>query len=592
MDRSETTFPENDSLGAGDPAPAEMSPDIHPAAVAIASASLLLSACGGGGGGSSGGSGGGVSPPPPPVAQVTASQAARFLLQAQFSASESDVTNVQSLGISGWLDARMAEAPGPTGVAWLDSRGHNAITSEQTYFNPVFGDWMIWNQVLTSPDQLRKRIALAFSEHFVVSLNPIDGFYPPYCIAAYWDILAKNAFGNFRTLLEDVTLSVAMGMYLNTLGNEKENAQGRQPDENYAREVMQLFTLGLYQLNNDGSIKTDPVSGAKLETYTQSDVTNLARVFTGYDRDLTGVTTTPNPAGLGYPIPNTRYVTNPMKLTASKHSMLAVNFLGTSIPANTEGTAALKTALDALFNHPNVGPFFARAMIQRLVTSNPSAAYINRVASAFNNNGSGVRGDLKAFWKALFTDPEALTVPTADTAGKLREPMIRFVQLLRTAGFASWSGKYEIYDLTNPDFGLGQSPLRSGSVFNFFRPGYVPPNTTLADRNAVAPEFQLVNESSIASYLNFTLHVMKNGYADIDLNYTRPLTMVADTTALVNWLNLYMAGDQLSPATVSLIKTALDSVPVSATSTDAQKIDRMWSAFLLVIASPEYLIQK
>ncbi|WAC47101.1 DUF1800 domain-containing protein [Asticcacaulis sp. SL142] len=591
MDTAETVVPDTDANGADR---SERTPDIHPAAVAIAAASLLLSACGGGGGGGSGGgSGSGVSPPPPPITPVSTSQAARFLLQAQFSASESDVSSVQSLGISGWLDARMNEAPGPTGVAWLDSRGHNAITSEQTYFNPVFGDWMIWNQVLTSPDQLRKRIALALSEHFVVSLNPIDGFYPPYCIAAYWDMLARNAFGNFRTLLEDVTLSVAMGMYLNTLGNEKENAQGRQPDENYAREVMQLFTLGLYQLNNDGSIKTDLLTGAKLETYTQSDVTNLARVFTGYERDLTGVTTTPNPVpGLNYPIPNTRYVTNPMKLTAGKHSMLEVNFLGTNIPANTEGTAALKTALDALFNHPNVGPFFARAMIQRLVTSNPSAAYINRVASAFNNNGSGVRGDLKAFWKALFNDPEALTVPTADTAGKLREPMIRFVQLLRTAGFASWSGKYEIYDLTNPDFGLGQSPLRSGSVFNFFRPGYVPPNTTLADRNAVAPEFQLVNESSIASYLNFTLHVMKNGYADIDLTYTRPLTMVTDTTALVNWLNLYMTGDQLSPATVSLIKTALDSVPVSATSTDAQKIDRMWSAFLLVIASPEYLIQK
>lgn len=589
MNTAETLLPDTDATGE---TRSETVLATHTAAVAMASASLLLSACGGGGGGG-GGSGGGVSPPPPPVAQVTAAQAARFLLQAQFSASESDVSNVQSLGISGWLNARMAEAPGPTGVAWLDSRGHNAITSEQTYFNPVYGDWMIWNQVLTSPDQLRKRIALALSEHFVVSINPIDGFYPPYCIAAYWDMLAKNAFGNFRTLLEDVTLSVAMGMYLNTLGNEKENAQGRQPDENYAREIMQLFTLGLYQLNSDGSIKTDLLSGAKLESYTQADVTNLARVFTGYERDQTGVTWTPNPVpGLNYPIPNTRYVTNPMRLNASKHSMLAVNFLGTSIPAGTDGTAALKTALDTLFNNPNVGPFFARAMIQRLVTSNLSGAYISRVAAAFNNNGSGVRGDLKAFWKALFTDPEALTVPTSDMAGKLREPMIRFTQLIRTVGFMSSNGRYEVYDLTNPDFGLGQSPLRSGSVFNFFRPGYVPPNTSIADRNAVAPEFQLVNESSIASYLNFTLHVMKHGYADINLTYTRPLTLVADTTALVNWLNLYMTGDQLSPATVNLIRTALDTVPVNASSTNAQKIDRMLSAFLLVIASPEYLIQK
>ena len=194
-----------------------------------------------------------------------------------------------------------------------------------------------------------------------------------------------------------------------------------------------------------------------------------------------------------------------------------MNFLGTNIPANTPGPEALRIALDRLFNHANVGPFFARQMIQRLVTSNPSPAYVGRVAAAFANNGSGVRGDLRAVWTAILTDDEARTRPGgSDTmSGKLREPVVRFVQWARTVGVSSTNGEYEIYDLSGSDTALGQSPLRSPSVFNFFRPGYVPPNTAIATAGKQAPEFQLLNETTTAGYINFLQWVTRGGYNDV-----------------------------------------------------------------------------
>src|SRR5688572_14336382 len=212
------------------------------------SAAAALTACGGGGGGAAPAPAPAPPPsgPPPPPA-ISDVEAARFLQQAQFSSTRAEIDALKSAGYTAWLNTNYSSALGQTGVAWLDAQGHNSITAEQRYFWPQFGDFMIWNQLFTGPDQMRKRMALALSEYFVVSLNPIDGFYPPYLIAAYWDVLCANAFGNFRQLLERVTLNPGMGFLLNTKGNLKEDANGRQPDENYAREVMQLFTIGLYE---------------------------------------------------------------------------------------------------------------------------------------------------------------------------------------------------------------------------------------------------------------------------------------------------------------------------------------------------------
>jgi uncharacterized protein (DUF1800 family) len=513
-------------------------------------------------------------------ASISEADAARFLLRAQFSASEAAIKEVRSKGYQGWLEARFKDPRGQKGVDWLTSQGHNAITKEAKYFWPQAGDHMIWNQLLAQPDEMRQRAAFALSQFFVISLNPIDGFWPPYIVAAWWDMLCDEAFGNFRTLL-------------NTKGNLKEDpATGRLPDENYAREIMQLFSIGLYELNPDGSLKKN-AAGKPIESYSQSDVTNLARVFTGYDHDFSRAKKT-NVAWQDYPVVGPEFTIDPMKLDPEKHSNLEVRFLGTHIPAGTPGEQALKIALDRLFRHPNVGPFFGRQMIQRLVTSNPSPAYVARVAAAFDDNGAGVRGDLKAVWRAVLTDSEALAPPRADDAlaGKLREPVARFVGWARTVGIASENGAFELFDTSRSDTGLGQSPLRSPSVFNFFRPGYVPPHTAVAKANLEAPEFQIQNETSTAGYINFLQWAIRWGYRDVKPTYEPLLPIAHDVPAVVRWLNLHLSGDQLSPPTSRLIETALASKAVKAESPRDAKLDLLASACLLVLSAPEYLVQK
>jgi uncharacterized protein (DUF1800 family) len=518
-------------------------------------------------------------------------EAARFLLRAQFSALPPAIAELRRLGYRGWLEAQFAGPRGQTGAEWLDAAGYGAITDKGEYFWPQFGDHMIWNQLLAQPDEMRQRAAFALSQFFVVSLNPIDGFWPPYVMAAWWDVLARNAFGNFRTLLEDVTLNTGMGMYLNTQGNLKEDpATGRQPDENYAREIMQLFTIGLYALNPDGTPKRD-AAGQPIETYGQEDVTNLARVFTGYDRDMSRVSRT-SVAWLDYGVPSKDFCSDPMVLDAGNHSTLQVDFLGAHIPAGTDGKAALKLALDHLFAHPNVGPFFGHQMIQRLVTSNPSPAYVARVAAAFDDNGEGVRGDLKAVWTAVLTDPEALAPSDPATGGKLREPVLRYVGWARTVGVASEGGKWNIFNLSNAGLSLGQSPLRSPSVFNFFRPGYVPPHTAIAEAGVVAPEFQIANETSIAGYTNFLQWAIRWGYGDVKPSYAALLDFAHDANEVMRWLNLHLAADQLSPESCALIEGAVASLGVAADSDNAQKTNALASACLLVMSAPEYLVQK
>jgi uncharacterized protein (DUF1800 family) len=574
----------------------------------VLASSAALAACGGG---SSGTPSPGPVPAPVPATQE---QAARFLLQAQFSASDDEIAAVRTQGFSSWLSAQFNAVPGQKGFDWLDARGYGSIDASNFFDASYPADFMVWNQLLTAKDAVRKRLALALSEFFVVSSTGVEVSWRSHAMAHWWDTLCANAFGNFRQLLEEVTLNPAMGLYLNTRGNQKENsATGRQPDENYAREVMQLFSLGLYQLNLDGTEKTD-AAGVKLESYTQSDISNLARVLTGYDFDTSqNVNSVITQTGGGTrTISNTAFARLPMVLNASRHSALAATFLGTTVAANTDGTAALKTALDTLFNHPNVGPFFGRQMIQRLVTSNPSPAYVARVASAFNNNGAGVRGDLTAVWVAVLLDDEARGASglSQPLFGKLREPMLRLVQWGRTFGIRSAQGSWKIFDLSNPATQLGQSPLRSPSVFNFFRPGYVPPSTALASGRAVAPEMQLVNESSVGGYLNYLQNVIRNGIYvnapelpgngsnaatngyDITAAYSAELALVTDAAALVARLNLLLCAGQLSADTQTLIVAALNATAVSATSTDPIKLNRVAAAVLLVMASAEYLVQK
>ena len=567
-------------------------------------ATAALSACGGGGGGDAPF----VSTPIPGrivslssggyayTSPTTDEQAARFLQQAQFAATEADIASVRSLGYAGWLEAQVAKAY-TTGWDWLTGQGYGNVFSSNNYFDQSYpADYMVWSQLMDAPDVLRKRVALALSEIFVVSLVGVSATWRSYIMAHYWDTLCLHALGNYRDLLQAMTLNVGMGYYLNTKGNLKENSAGRQPDENYAREVMQLLSIGLVQLNADGTVQLDG-SGATIDTYNASDVSNLARVFTGYDVDQSqNVPTTIAQTGGGTrTVSNTAFARLPMKLNAANHSTLAASFLGTTIPANTDATVALGIALDTLFNHPNTAPFICKQLIQRLVTSNPSAPYVGRVAAVFANNGAGIRGDLASVFSAILRDDEARS-PTAlsdPEFGKLREPMVRLVQWARTFGVRSVSGAWKIGDLSNPGTQLGQSPLRAPSVFNYFRPGYVHPSTTLSV-GKVAPEFQIVNESSVGGYLNYLMTVIDGGIAsgDIKAAYTIELTLVLNPAALVNRLNLLLCAGQLVSATRTLITNTLSATAVTAASSEAIKRNRVCAAVLMVMACSEYLVQK
>jgi uncharacterized protein (DUF1800 family) len=292
---------------------------------------------------------------------------------------------------------------------------------------------------------------------------------------------------------------------------------------------------------------------------------------------------------------NTAFARLPMVQIGNNHTMQAATFLGVTIPADTPAKDALKTALDTLFNHPNTAPFFCKQLIQRLVTSNPSPAYVGRVAAVFVNNSIGARGDLAAVLFAVLLDDEARGPQglTAPEFGKLREPMLRLVQWARTFSVSSTSGAWKIGDLSNASTQLGQSPLRSPSVFNFFRPGYVPPTSTLS-AGSVVPEFQLVNESSVGGYLNYIAGVISNGInsGDIKATYTAELNVVTDAAALVQRINTLLSGGQLSSASQTLIVTALNATPVTAASSAATKLNRICAAVLMVMASAEYLVQK
>ncbi|MDY0745873.1 DUF1800 domain-containing protein [Paucibacter sp. R3-3] len=559
------------------------------AAAAIASAALA--ACGGGGGddaspasaapagaassADAGAAGSGtVTESRPAATLITLAAAARFLGQAGFAASMADIAIVVKGGYAAWLDRQFAIDPDPvSNYQWVVDKGY-ATTANLFGWSGL--DNVLWRSLLTGPDHLRQRIVLALSEIFVIGLPGINGAWPVPTGAAYVDMLSANAFGSFRSLLEGVALSCGMGVYLNMLGSRKASAAGNQPDENFAREVMQLMTIGLVKLNLDGTPVLD-AAGNPIPTYTQTDITNLAGVFTGWTYD-------------GQSSTDPSYVLKPMVNQPAYFSSGAKKVLDVNVPASADGPKAMQIALDTLANHPNVGPFIGRQLIQRLVCSNPSPAYVKRVALAFNDNGAGQRGDMKAVIRAVLLDDEARNIGTTPDAGRLREPVVRLLQWGRTFKAASSTGLWTIGDTSSPANRLAQSPLRSGSVFNFFRPGYVPPNSELGTSGVTAPEFQLCNESSVAAYINFMQSVIANGFGtDVKPDYTDELALAGDSAALVNHVALLLSGSTLSAATVAAITNAVETIKPSS---DAAKLNRVCAAVLMVMACPEYLVQK
>lgn len=556
-------------------APSERAAPLLRTSTVAPTLALALAACDSAGGSSGGGGGGGiVSPAPTPtptIAAVTQQQASRFLAQATMGATKAEIANVQSRGYDGWITDQLAMTRATSHWDYMVSKGLNvaANINNETGFDPT-----MWRQLIGDPGQLRQRVGMALLEIMVVGISGVQLNWVQFAMAGYVDVLLDNAFGNFRTILDKITTNAAMASFLTFLNNRKANAAtGSVPDENYARELMQLFTIGLYQLNIDGSRKLS--GGLPIDTYTQADVSGLARVFTGLNVDSSDGTT-----------PD-RY--RRALIINGNHETGASTFLGVTVPAGTAGAAAVATALDTIFAHANIPPFVSKQLIQKLVTSNPSPAYIGRVAAVFANNGSGVRGDMKAVIRAILMDSEARADPSGGAnAGKLREPVMRMTGWARAFNAASISDAWNIGDTSSSSTRLAQSMGRSGSVFNFFRPGYSPPNTAISSAGLVAPEMQITNELSVVAYINY-MSALITSTGDFRADYTDILTKAADSQALVDEVNLVLAAGQVGSATLAQIKAAVDSI---GTSTPALLQNRVSAAILLTMASPEYLTCK
>ena len=542
--------------------------------------------------------------------------AARFLVQAAFgpdadAADDEDmvpenVEEVVSLGFAGWLDqqfARPATALRPF-VDWADDT--NNIT--EFYTDRKEAAWWYRAMGVTNlypggpavePDPLRQRMAFALSEIFVISdrLEALGS--SPEGMAHYYDMLLTNSFGNFRQLLYDVTVHPCMGLYLSHLKNRKPDlANNLFPDENYAREVMQLFTIGLWELNQDGTRRLD-TNGLAIPTYDNDDISAFARVFTGLSYGGTNAN-----SFLNAPV----NLLSPMKMWDTYHDLDAKELLNGQVLAarvasnpNTgaAGLADLNAALDNLFWHTNTAPFIGRQLIQRFVTSNPSTGYVARVAASFNDNGQGGRGDLQAVLRAILLDEEARDplYMSQPAFGKQREPFLRVVNFARAFNAYSYSGLYPLDTFYMDHY---QEPLKSLSVFNFFQPGYAPPGP-LTDLGLSGPEFQILHAGSAISGPNYYYNAIRNsslhryGNANsnrvVRLEMTQELSLATNNVdALVRRLDLGLTCGTLEPATFQVVRENVERIGASVSSSWPR--ERVNMAIYLIVTSPEFSVMR
>jgi len=604
---------------------------IRSSSIVFALACLLV-ACGGGGGG------GGVAdeddaigggPAPVPADVSGAAEASRFLSQAAFGGTMDEINAVVARGdYAAWIDAQIATPP-TTMVAAFDDLEASFDPGDRTkaeldaagvpYFEEegevelegiIDGIFMAratwWTMLMRAQDPLRQRVAYALSQLLVVS-DRTDATSDALVMVGYYDTLIRNALGNYRTLLEEITYDTGMGLYLTHMGNDKgDPAAGIFPDENYARELMQLFTIGLWELNQDGTRKLD-ASGAPIPTYTNADITELAKVMTGLG---------PNE---GMVFQATELVDHdfgaPMAVWEQHHATGPKRLIdGTT----TNGTTAqdIDAALDALMRHANTAPFVSKFLIQRLVTANPTPAYVRRVADVFVDNGRGVRGDLAAVVRAILLDAEARDPSQrTDRSGKLREPALRYVQMMKAFDVQSPSGllltlgaklqdKNDVADEIEPAQ-LGQHPLSAPSVFNFYRPDFQP--RELVGTGLVSPEAQIVNATTVSGYNNllrqalferrpmdsmigeelleeFPNHNLER-HLPVMRDFARYGQLAGDPTALVQSLDILLAGGGLSDTE----KNAVVRVLSDARATAMGALDRVRLATYLVMLSPGYL---
>lgn len=541
------------------------------------------------------------------------SEAARFLTHATFGPNTADIDSLMVLGYGAWID-RQFTLPATSHRSYWEARDATIRAADPNSSGGQDQVWeSFWKQAATGEDQLRLRVAYALSQVFVISALDGNVGNQPRAMAAWLDMLGAQAFGSYRTTLENVALHPLMGFYLSHIRNQKaDTATGRIPDQNFARESMQLFSVGVLKLNPDGTPQL--VDGAVVETYGPADVAGLSHVFTGFSFACSaqnsscffnGIT-----GGVGDP---DRYF-KPMMAYPAFHSTQAKSFLGVTIPAQTtaDPAASLRVALDTLAAHPNVGPFLGQQLIQRLVTSNPSTAYVRDVAAVFDNNGAGVRGDLKAVVRAILLHPEARF--SFNRAGKVREPVLRLSAFLRALPHASDTGFWRVGNTDSVSTALGQTPLRAPSVFNFYRPGYVAPGSQSAAAGMVAPEMQLLNESSVAGWVNYMRDNLNSGVGqingtvdgvvlnrrDLQRNWTPEMALAGDPAALVASVADKLLFGRISTTLSADAATAVGKIVIPALNAggtnqgaiDAAKFNRVKSAVLLVLAAPEFLVQK
>lgn len=458
--------------------------------------------------------------------EITKAQAFRILEQATFGPTDDDLKAVQTLGTAKWIEqqlnsssaydsssdshqshlqrykaiAKMAEPSTYSSESDFNNNYHGRTSDYQT------AAW--FDNVLHGKDQLRQRVAFALSELIVISGSKQRTRFRGDSLASYYDILAKHAFGNFRNLMGEISRSPGMGVFLSHQGNKKFNSSSNtHPDENFARELMQLFSIGLWKMNQDGSMVKDS-SGDPIASYTQDDVEELAKVMTGYDIKGNSKFGKTNRG-------NGEEWASPMEFNSSHHEYASKTFLGSNIGAegsSNSDPADLDQALNIIFQHQNVGPHVGRHLITRLVTSNPSSAYISRVAEKFNNDGNGNRGNLKEVVRSVLLDPEAREEEYSNVGnfGKPKEPLLALTQFLRAFDVkpldgwksrtnATMNGVYQFFYLENI---IGQSPLRSETVFNFFSSDFIPADSHFISNSMVAPEFQIQSDTVLIKFHN------------------------------------------------------------------------------------------
>jgi uncharacterized protein (DUF1800 family) len=551
--------------------------------ITIGAALLVMAACGGGSGGTS-------TPSPPPTPSLpTVADTSRFLDQATFGVTAQDVAHVQSVGFQAYLAEQLAATPSQyTGFSYTPHTAPaNCVNDPATptdassiCHRDKYSLFQVQRQFfmhsLNDTDQLRQRVAFALSQIFVVSGVEI---YEAYGMADYQNMLLNDAFGNFRTLLQDVTLSPVMGRYLNMAGNAKADpAQGTSPNENYGREVLQLFSIGLYELNPDGSQKLDN-TGAPIPTYDQDVVIGFAALFTGWAfPPLAGAT-----SGISNPI---NYDGTMMEFPNYHEPGTKLLLDGFVVPAGQTMDQDLQMALDDIFNHPNVGPFIGKQLIQRLVTSNPSPAYVARVSAVFADNGSGVRGDLGAVVKAILTDADARgDVPATSNFGHLREPPQFITAMLRSLG-----GQSDGVAPRNASAEMGEPLYTAPTVFNFYPPSFVLPGS-----QTLAPEFGIDDAATALARANFVNTVIMKGGASPDPTVTgstgtsidlTALSSITDPNALITQLNQVLMHSSLSRDAAGAILTAVNA----QSATDPLAAVR--AASYLMLTSAQYQVER